>query len=161
MNDEILKIKSKLQASRAKLLATVDGLDANAWEWRPADGRWSVRLILAHVGSAQWSHLEVAQRLVAGQPTAIPGFDLDEWNNARVAEREDWLVNQVLADLESAQQATLGFLETIDDQALVITGSHPALGEVTVAQVIRIIPIHDNLHRRDLLKLVRELPADA
>jgi hypothetical protein len=160
MSEEIRKIQSKLEASRAKLLATVDGLQAQAWEWRPADGRWSARLTLAHVGSAQWSHLEVAQRLVAGKPTAIPGFDLDEWNNTRVAEREDWSVDQVLADLEAAQQATIEFLEALDDETLLITGTHPALGEVSVAQVIRIIPIHDNLHRRDLLKLVRGRPVE-
>lgn len=154
--DEITKIEGKLTAARAKLLAAMEGLHATAWDWRPQDGRWSVRLTLAHVGAAQWSHLEVARRLVDGQPVELPGFDLDAWNAAAVDERAGWPVAQVLADLEAAQQATLAFLAEIDADKLACSGTHPALGEVNVRQVLRIIAVHDNMHRRDVVQLLRE-----
>ena len=155
--DETHRIKKKVTSARAKLLGTVAGLDEAAWEWRPQDGRWSVRLTLAHVGSAQWSHLQVALRLLAGEPVDIPGFDLDAWNAAQVAARANWPVAQVLADLEAAQQETLAFLDGLDAEELSISGSHPALGEVSVGQVLRIIALHDNLHRREVLRLLREM----
>lgn len=157
MDNAKQKIRDKLTASRAKLLATVEGLDEMAWEWRPEDGRWSIRLTLAHLGAAQRGHLEVAQRLAAGKAVELPGFDLDTWNEARVAERADWSAEQVLADLKAAQQATFAFLEELDAQKLAMSGIHPALDEVTVAQVLRIIPAHDNLHRRDILNLLQEM----
>jgi uncharacterized damage-inducible protein DinB len=154
--DEIQKIENKIVAARAKLLAAVEGLDAAAWDWRPDDGRWSVRLTLAHVGAAQWSHLEVARRLVAGDPIEMPGFELDAWNAAAVAERANWPVERVLADLDAAQAATLAFLQALDVEALAISGLHPALGEVSVGQVLRVIGVHDNMHRRDVVGLLRE-----
>jgi hypothetical protein len=161
MNKKIQRIQSKLGQTRARLLTVVEGLAAECWDWRPQDGRWSARLTLAHVGSAQWDHLEVARRMVAGEPTAVPNFDLDTWNNARVGERSHWSVEQVLADLEAAQRATIGFLESISDADLATAGTHPVLGETSVGQVIRLIPLHDNLHRRDLLRLVQEMPAES
>lgn len=159
--DEAQKIKSRLTAARTKLLAEVEDLDTERWEWRPGDGRWSVRLTLAHVGAAQWSHLEVARHMAAGEVVEIPGFDLDAWNEAAVAERAQWSIEQVLADLEMAQQATFEFLDGLDAEKLEITGSHPALGEMSVGQVLRVIGLHDGLHRRDLLQLRREMETDS
>ena len=151
------RIESKLVAGRTRLLASVEGLEGAEWDWLPGDGRWSVRLTLAHVGSAQRSHLEVAGRLVSGETLDMPEFELDAWNEAAVAERARWSVGQVLADLDAAQHETLAFLADLDAEKLSISGLHPALGEVTVGQVLRFIPIHDNMHRRDILRLLAEM----
>lgn len=155
--DETKKIEGKVLAARSRLLAAAEGLDEEAWEWQPDDSRWSARLTLAHVGSAQWDHLQVVRRLIAGEPTALPDFDLDTWNAAAVAQRATWPVKRVLVDLETAQEATLALLRSLDAEALAMTGTHPALGEVSVQQVLRIIPLHDNLHRREILKLRKEM----
>lgn len=157
--DEIQKIESRLTAARSKLLAAVDGLDQAQWDWRPDDECWSVRLTLAHVGAAQWSHLQWARRVAAGETVEIPGFDLDAWNQAAVAKRAEWPLEQVLADLDAAQQATFDFLAGLDAKGLAATGSHPALGEMSVGQVLRVIGLHDNLHRRDVVQLRREMGA--
>jgi uncharacterized damage-inducible protein DinB len=155
--DEVQKIKDRLLAARGRLLSAVEGLDEAQWDWQPDDGRWSVRLTLAHVGSAQWSHLEVARRLAAGETVELPGFDLDAWNEAQIAKRAGWPVDRVLADLEAAQQASFAFLDGLDAETLARTGTHPALGEMSVGQVIRVIGLHDNVHRRDLLRLLGEM----
>jgi uncharacterized damage-inducible protein DinB len=155
--DAVQKTKQRIIAARSQLLAALEELDDAAWDWRPEDGRWSVRLTLAHLGSAQWSHLEVARRLVDDQPVHIPDFDLDAWNAAQVARRADWTVAQILADLEAAHQATLAFLEGLDAANLAVTGVHPALGTLSVGQILRVVALHDNLHRRDVLKLLREM----
>jgi uncharacterized damage-inducible protein DinB len=157
--DEVQQIEKRLASSRGKLLASVEGLDEAAWGWRPADGRWSVRLSLAHVGSAHWSHLEVARRVAAGETVDLPGFELDEWNEARVAERAGWTTEQVLADLQAAQQATFAFMAELDAEKLEARGAHPALGEISVGQALRTIALHDSLHRREILKLLREMDA--
>jgi uncharacterized damage-inducible protein DinB len=157
--DEVDQIEAKLVAARAKLLATVEGLDGPPWDWQPGDGRWSVRLTLGHVGSAHWSHLEVARRIIAGETLDLPGFELDAWNEARVAERADWTKEQVLADLQAAQEATFAFMAALDAEKLEARGAHPALGEVSVGQALRIIALHDSLHRRDILALRREMDA--
>ncbi len=155
--EEIIKLKDRIKAARVKLLAAVDGLDKISWDWRPEDGRWSVRLTLAHVGSAQWDHLKVLNRLLAGEPTAMSDFNLDAWNAASVAKRDDWTPARILADLEAAQQEMMALLDRLDEGQLMVTGTHPALGRINVGQVLRIIALHDGLHRRDVLQLLREM----
>jgi uncharacterized damage-inducible protein DinB len=155
--DRIRQIGDKMTSARGKLLTAVEGLDEAAWDWQPGDGRWSVRLTLAHVGSAHWSHLEVARSLVAGETIDLPGFELDEWNESRVAERADWSHPKILADLKAAQDATLALMAGLDAKDLETRGVHPALGEVSAGQVLRVIALHDSLHRRDILKLLREM----
>ena len=155
--DEIDKIRDKLTTARGRLLAAVDGLEEYAWEWCPPNGSWSVRLTLAHVGSAQWSHLEVARLLLEGQPVNIVDFDLDSWNAAQVAQRAEWPVADVLTDLASGHQVALAFLDSLAPSELAIAGLHPALGEVSVGQVLRVIALHDNLHRRDIQRLLRDM----
>ena len=151
------QIEKRLDVARAKLLVSVEGLDEAAWNWQPADGRWSVRLTLAHVGSAHWSHLEVARRIAEGRSVALAGFDLDEWNEIRVAERAGWSREQVLADLQAAQQATAAFVAELTQEELEARGEHPVLGKVNLGQALRIIALHDSLHRREILKLRREM----
>jgi len=155
--DQIRQIGEKMDSARNKLLAAVEGLDDAAWDWQPGDGRWSVRLTLAHVGSAHWSHLEVARSLVAGGTIDLPEFELDEWNEARVAERADWSPGKILADLKVAQEATLAFVAGLEAKDLETRGAHPALGEVSAGQVLRVIALHDSMHRRDILELLREM----
>jgi uncharacterized damage-inducible protein DinB len=153
------QIRERLDSARTKLLAVVEGLDEAAWDWQPGDGRWSARLTLAHVGSAHWSHLEVARALVAGETVDLPGFELDEWNEARVAERADWSPAKILVDLKAAQDATQAFMAELEAKDMEIRGVHPALGKVSAGQVLRVIALHDSLHRRDILKLLREMSA--
>jgi uncharacterized damage-inducible protein DinB len=155
--DEKQEIVKRITGARAKLLAVVEGLEAAGWEWRPGDGRWSVRLTLAHVGEAQRSHLEAARRAIAGEPIDLPDFDLEAWNAAAVAKRDAWPVERVLADLDAAQDATLAFLEELDAEQLAVTESHPALGEMSVGKALRIIAVHDSMHRRDISKLLDEM----
>jgi hypothetical protein len=45
----------------------------------------------------------------------------------------------------------------LDDQCLFITGLHPALGEITVSQVLRIIALHDEMHRMYIAKRKAEM----
>jgi hypothetical protein len=99
----------------------------------------------------------VANRFLSGQPVTISGFDLDAWNAAAVAGRAGWTVQQVLADLDAAHQATLAFLAALEGEQLSLPGSHPVLGEVTVGQILRVIALHDNLHRRDIANLLQEM----
>jgi uncharacterized damage-inducible protein DinB len=155
--DETKKIERKILDARSQLLAAVESLDSVGWEWRPDAETWSARMTLAHVGSAQWDHLQVARRLIAEEPTHLPDFDLDAWNAAAVEERAGWPVDQVLADLEAAQEATVALLHSLEDEMLTVTGTHPAWGEVSLRQVLRIIPLHDSMHRRDILKLRKAL----
>lgn len=155
--DEIGKIKEKVTASRARLLAEVAGLQEPQWGWRPAHDRWSARQTLSHVGSAERSHLRVAHSILSGTAIDLPGFDLNTWNAGQVAKRDGWALDKVLAELHGAHEETLAFLEDLDAEKLTMAGTHPALGKVSVGLVLRIVALHDSMHRRDIARLRSEI----
>ena len=146
----------KLAAAREEILQTIKGLDEGTLTWKPGDGRWSIKETLAHLASAEESHRQVAQAIAAGQTVDVPGFDLDTWNAARVAERRQQSIEEILEEMTTERQRTLSALQDLENEALDRQGPHPALGEITVLKVFRIIPIRERWHLKDIKQLLEE-----
>lgn len=146
----------KLAATREEILQTIEGLDEGALTWQPGDGRWSIKETLAHLASAEGSHRQVAQTIAAGQTVDMPDFDLNAWNAARVAERRQQSMDEILEEMAAERQRTLSALRDLEDEALDRQGLHPVLGETTVLKVFRIIPIHERWHLKDIKQLSEE-----
>jgi hypothetical protein len=124
--------------------------------WKPGDGRWSIKETLAHLASSEESHRQVAQAIAAGQTVDLPDFDLDTWNAARVAERRQQSIGEIMKEIAAERQRTLNALQDLESEALDRQGLHPALGETTVLKVFRIIPIHERWHLKDIRQLLEE-----
>jgi len=137
---------NKLAATREEILQAIEGLDEGTLTWRPGDGRWSIKETLAHLASAEGSHRQVAQAIAAGQTVDVPDFDLDAWNAAQVAKRRQRSIDEILEEMAVERQRTLNALQDLENEALDRQGLHPALGEITVLKVFRIIPIHERWH---------------
>jgi uncharacterized damage-inducible protein DinB len=146
----------KLAAARGEILQTIEGLDEEALTWQPGDGRWSIKETLAHLASSEESHRQVAQAIAVGQTVNLPDFDLDTWNAARVAERRQQSIDEILDEMAIERQRTLSALQDLEDEALDHQGPHPVLGETTVFKVLRIIPIHERWHLKDIGQLLEE-----
>ena len=146
----------KLGAARGEILQTIEGLGEGALTWQPGDGRWSIKETLAHLASAEESHRQVAQAIAAGQTVDVPDFDLDNWNAARVAERRQQSIDQILEEMAVERQRTLISLQDLEDDVLDRQGLHPVLGETTVLKAFRIIPIHERMHLKDIRQLLEE-----
>ena len=146
----------KLASARGEILQTIEGLDGEALTWQPGDDRWSIKETLAHLASAEGSHRQVAQAIAVGQTVDVPDFDLDAWNAARVAERRQRSTDEILEEMAAERQRTLSALQDLEDEVLDHQGLHPALGETTVLKVLRIIPIHERWHLKDIQQLLEE-----
>jgi uncharacterized damage-inducible protein DinB len=146
----------KLASARGEILQTIEDLNEGVLTWQPEDGRWSIKETLAHLASAEGSHRQVAQAIAVGQTVDVPDFDLDAWNAARVAERCQRSTDEILEEMAAERQRTLSALQDLEDKALERQGLHPALGETTVLKVLRIIPIHERWHLKDIQQLLEE-----
>jgi uncharacterized damage-inducible protein DinB len=146
----------KLASTRWEILQTIEDLDEGVLTWQPEDGRWSIKETLAHLASAEGSHRQVAQAIAVGRTVDVPEFHLDAWNAARVAERRQRSTDEILEEMAAERQRTLSALQNLQDEALGRQGLHPVLGETTVLKVLRIIPIHERWHLKDIQQLLEE-----
>jgi hypothetical protein len=149
------KILSKMQATRDELLSFVESLDEASLTWHPPEGGWSIRDNLAHLVDAEHAHRRFVQALLEGRSVHLEGFDLDRWNEEHVARHAGQSVDEILDALRAEREETLILIVDIPPDAWDKRGDHPALGEVSVRQVIRTIGVHERMHLKEMRKLLK------
>ncbi len=147
------RILPKMQSARDELLAYIEGLDPVTLTKRPPDGGWSIRENLAHLADAERAHRRFVQAVLEGRPTRLEGFDLDRWNEEHVERRAGQSPDQILTDLRAERHETLAFIAGIPPQAWDKKGDHPALGQISVRQVIKVIGVHERMHLKEMRRV--------
>lgn len=150
-------IGRKLSLERERLLGLLEGLSVEEMTQRSKEGGWSIKDILGHIASAEKAHLAFIKRMCEeDNPQMVPPgvqFDLDRWNASQVSRGEKLTLEEIWAELEEARRGSLALLNHLTEEQLSHQGVHAIWGEITVAQRLRIIHIHDQMHRRDIMRL--------
>ena len=81
------KLRKGLISSHQAVLDLVESIDEDTARALRANEGWSGQDMLAHLAASELGHCEVIRLLLADEPTLIPDFDLDTFNNAEVAKR--------------------------------------------------------------------------
>jgi hypothetical protein len=148
-------ILSKMQATRDELLSFVQGLDEASLTWHPPGGGWSIRDNLAHLADAEHAHRRFVQAILDGRSVHLEGFNLDRWNQEHVARHAGQSIDEILDALRAEREETLILIVDISPDAWDRRGDHPALGEVSVRQVIKTIGVHERMHLKEMCKLLK------
>jgi len=107
--EEIARAKRWLEASRRVVLAEIENLPSEAWDWKPAPDDWSLRWITNHMGGAELyltdklmepdhallDRLETTRRaaserldaLAAENMSRVTTFDGEAWTPSKVLRR--------------------------------------------------------------------------
>jgi len=153
----VRKLRDEGEAAQARLAA----LPLEAWETPVyAEGQvWRVRDVLAHLVSAERGHQNLIANVAGGGPGSPPDFDLNRYNNSRVAKLAGRSVPDLLADLQAVRADTISLVAGLSDEDLMRRGNHPALGNDTaLADFIRIVFMHVRMHLRDITRVLADMP---
>jgi uncharacterized damage-inducible protein DinB len=134
------------------LKATADlilSLPAGKLAYRYAEGKWTIREILAHVIDDERIYAYRALRFARNDSTELPGFEQDEYaRHSRANERE---VRDMLDELADVRRATVSLFNSFDDEALVragVAGGNP--------MSVRAIAYHIAGHELRHANIIRE-----
>jgi uncharacterized damage-inducible protein DinB len=144
-----------MNSTRDELMTLVEGLDQAAHTWRPSEEVWSIRDNLAHLADAERAHRRFVEVVLEGRSVHLEGFDLDRWNQEHVARRADQSFDEILDALRVERQKTLTLISTLTPDDWEQRGDHPALGDVSVHQVIKVIGVHERMHLKEIRKLLK------
>lgn len=148
---QLESILPKMEATHARLKAFVTALDEQAVQQPAAGNPWNPREIVGHLVDAERAHRRFIEAVASGNPPArLDNFDLNAWNAARVAKRAQQSLGELLALYDEERAATIAALQGLPDDAWEKSGDHPALGHVTVADVTRIIGLHERAHLQEM-----------
>jgi hypothetical protein len=112
-----------LAGAQAALLGAIEGLTEAEMTSMPVAGEWTIRDILAHVsGWAAWD-LAGIRGVLAGEPPNFSAIqDVDAFNARLVAERREWTLGRILAEMADAHAALQELLAGMPDEDVFSVG---------------------------------------
>lgn len=131
---------------------------AEAVQWRPAPGKWSVHEVIVHCADSETnSHMRLRYLLGEDAPTIV-GYDQDRW--ARVMDYHAHPVEPALATVAAVRANTVPLLRRLPESAWERRGTHTESGAYSVEDWMRIyaehLEIHDRQIRRNLAAWERD-----
>jgi len=136
-----------VNAARAELLASIDGLSEAEMTTQIVAGVWTVRDILAHIsGWAVWDLTTIRSILAGQQPDLTAIQKVDAFNDRLVEERRDWTVKEILAEMQAAQAALQELLADLSDETLFDSALFQGPYWDNLAEWLRVFWEHEEEH---------------
>ena len=84
--------------------------------YRYADGKWTIKEILAHLVDDERIYVYRALRFARNDSTELPGFEQDQY--ARYSRANDRTIGDLLDEFAAVRQSTIVFFNSLEDSAL-------------------------------------------
>jgi uncharacterized damage-inducible protein DinB len=134
---------SLLNNQEQALLTLFSGLSEEKALFRYAEGKWSLKEVLAHITDTERIMCYRMLRISRGDKTDLPGFDQDIFidNNSF----DEVALTDLIQDFQSVRQATLSLLPTITESAWTRVGTANTF-EITARALAYVIVGHTQHH---------------
>ena len=102
-------------------LAFYKSIPDDKWEYRYAEGKWTIKEILQHLIDAERVFAYRAMCIARGETNGLPGYDHDAYlNNSNANSRSH---ENLMQEYTAVRQATLILFETFNDDTLLFKGT--------------------------------------
>lgn len=154
MDPQVDKLVNRLRDKGVDTIDFFTKLPENAWEQEIySDGMtWSIRDVLAHFVSAEDAILRLVKNVTGGGEGVPEDFDLDAYNDRKVAELEHETRENLLENFDANRQHTIQYVGSLSDADLDKVGRHPWLGMTSVSEMLKLMYRHNQIHQRDIRK---------
>jgi len=139
----------ELRKSRKELLKLFSGLKKKELNHRYAEGKWSVKEILAHIMDGERIFSYRALRIARNDQTPLPGFDENEYTPASKAHERK--IKSMLKEYEALRDSTIELFSSFDEDMMMQMGT-ASDNPVSVRALLYIILGHQKHH----LGIIRE-----
>lgn len=115
---------------------------------------WTIRQVLAHFVSSETSFTRLIENILAGGEGAPEDFDIDAYNERKVAQMESASSGELLLQYRQARQRNVELVSSLNPEDLSREGRHPFLGMAPLTDIIKLIYRHNQIHLRDVRRLL-------
>jgi hypothetical protein len=115
---------------------------------------WSIHHLLAHFVATEVSVLRLIKMILQGYEGVPPDFDIDAFNEREVTCLAKLPSDMVLERFLERRGETLQLIMELNDDDLVKEGRHPWLGVVPIEDMIKLMYRHNQIHQRDIRKIL-------
>lgn len=150
-------LAERLKKEGEKVSAFFDGLTNEQWQTEvyTEGDTWTIRNILAHFVTSERGLLKLFEQVRQGGLGASEDFSIDHYNARQQEKTKDMPVSELLEQFSKVRAETVAWTSDLSQDELAIEGRHPFLGQVTLVEMLKMIYLHNQLHFRDIRKLVK------
>jgi len=124
---------------------------------RPAEGKWSIKEVLAHLADGEVV-LGSRYRMVAAMDRPqIVGYDQDAFVERLCVDQA--CTEDLLKDFSAVRKANVRLLERLPPEALARIGLHTERGEESLADMLVMYAGHDRVHEQQIARALAEIAA--
>jgi uncharacterized damage-inducible protein DinB len=151
-----------LEETRAKFLASIDGLSDAQWTFKAAPDRWSIAEVAEHIAVSETTILQLVTDRVLKSPKAPAGevrpadakiieVITDRSSKAQAPEflrpTNRWSTREALRnDFEAARKRTVEYVKTTQDDLRGHSMAHPAMKTIDGYQWVLLLAAHSARH---------------
>jgi hypothetical protein len=150
-------LTERLKVEGEKAVAIFAALHPDQWNQviYTEGAEWTVRNLLAHFVTAEKGFLKLFASIRAGGAGASEDFDIDRYNASQQAKTRDLAPRELLEQYQTTRAAMIALVASFTVADLEKQGRHPFLGLTTLAEMVKLVYRHNQLHFRDMHKLIR------
>ena len=117
---------------------------------------WTVRSLLAHFVMSEKTLFNLFARIQAGGAGVPENFSIDSYNAAHQEQTKEQSAQALLAQLKATRAGLIDWVATLSADDLEKIGRHPFFGVTTLSEMIKMIYRHNQIHMRDLRRVISE-----
>jgi len=154
---EVAELVQKLKSESEKYAAIFADLTDEQWqkEVYTEGSVWTVRSILAHLVTAERGLAKLFANIRDGGPGASEDFDIDRYNASQQEKTRELTPRELLEQYRAVRAEMIAWVSSLDEADLDKTGRHPFMGHTTLREMIKLVYLHNQLHYRDLKKVLK------
>ncbi len=117
---------------------------------------WTLRQVLAHLVAAEKSLTRLISNILGGGKGTPEDFELNVYNERKVAELQDVSMDELVERFGGLRRETVALVAGLQPADLSLMGRHPFLGVAPLAEIIKMIYRHNQIHIREVRRVLSD-----
>jgi len=149
-------LADRLKSEGDKTIVFFNSLKDENWEITvyTEGSEWTIRNVLAQFVSADQGFIRLFKDILAGGKGAADDFDIDRYNAKQQELIKDASRQELVKFFQAGRFEMISLVGSLSIEDLQREGRHPFLGLTTLAEMIKMVYRHNQIHHRDLRKLI-------
>jgi len=154
---ELTELAAKLKTEGEKVAGFFADLDAEQWNTEVyTEGTiWTIRNILSHFVTSERGLVRLFEQIRQGGAGATEDFSIDYYNARQQNKTRDASPAELLEQYRSIRSDSIAWVLGLQEAELEIQGRHPFLQQTTLREMIKMLYIHNQIHYRDIRKVLK------
>jgi hypothetical protein len=156
MADTSEHLADRLRHEGQKTLEFFGDLTPEQWDLAVyTDGAsWAVHQVMAHFVATEIGIALLVKNILAGGPGSPEDFNLNEYNERRVAKLTDLSAAELMRRFAENREASAKLVAGMTQADLQRAGRHPFLGVAPLEGIIKMMYRHNQIHQREIRKIL-------